>query len=79
MIKTIRSTILRSRIELLLLDIFINVLSNSKFFRSLARGFYQVMNDPFLKKRMILVCILFCLLGIVFGWTISVAIEILII
>lgn len=57
-----------SRLELFFLDIFIYVLSDSKWFRMIVRGFYAMMNDRQLFQQFVLVCLVFGLFGLSMGW-----------
>lgn len=60
-----------SRLELIFLDIFIYVLSDTKWFRMLVRGFYAVTNDRQFRRQFIYICLLFGVTGICLGWVIS--------
>jgi hypothetical protein len=61
-----------SRLELLFLDIFIYVLSDARWFRLAFRGSYVVARNPVLLKKFVAICLLFGLLGGIFGWILSI-------
>lgn len=60
-----------SKLELFFLDVFIYVLSDSKWFRMLLRGFYAVKNDRAARQQFIYICAMFVFVGISLGWGLS--------
>ncbi len=68
-------TKISTRLELFFLNLFIYVLSNTKWFRILVRGFYELNQNRRLFRRFISLCLMFGLLGIGLGWALSIFLD----
>ena len=64
-----------SRLELIFLDIFIYVLSDTKWFRMIVRGFYTITNNRQQLHQFIYICFVFGLIGLSLGWLLSVLLS----